>query len=250
MKTIQEVIRGLDPIQIENGYFYEHEWELWELPPDQFDGMTIGELKERRSKRFQEFLTELLTIEPTLPEDGKYEILFLTKTLRSRTHSDTELLLAHADEVLIAESFDYEHFACYDFSFSPREECMSFLVADNKLTQDHLLSVAIEFVHQLSIYGYDYADVKKTLKDIDQSMERAEKDIKAGRTYTVEETMDYFNEKFGFPKEEVYPQEKELKDKYLETELEYAQYCRAIELERIKETLLREEIKGYAGNGV
>lgn len=243
MKTIQEVIRELDPIQIETGYFYEHEWELWELPPDQFNGMTLGELKERRSKRFQEFLTELLEIKAIPPEGEKCEILFLTKILRSRTHSDTELLLVHADEVLSAKSFDYEHFACYDFSFSPREECMSFLVADNKLTQDHLLSVAIEFVHELSAYGYDYDDIKKVIEDIDQSIERAEKDIKAGRTYTVEETMDYFHEKFGFPKEEVYPQEKELKDKYLEAEIEYAQYCRAIELERIKETVLRERKK-------
>ncbi|MBR1910162.1 MAG: hypothetical protein IJ821_06205 [Lachnospiraceae bacterium] len=239
MKTIQEVLRGLDPIKIENGYFYEHEWQIWELPPDKFDGMTIGELKERRSKRFQDFLSSLIDMEPVQPEDGKQGILFLTKTktMNARVCADRELCLAHVDDILNATSFAYEDFSCYDFSFSPREECISFRVADNKLTQDNLLDVAIQFVYVLSCFGYDYEDVQKVMDDIDQSIERAEEDIKAGRTYTVEETMDHLAKEFGFPKEEVYPKEKELKSNHLKAEIEYNLYCRTIELERIKEYL-------------
>ena len=245
MKTIQEVIRELDPIQIDRGYFYEHEWEIWELPPDKFDGITIGELKERRSKRFQEFLKELMDIDPVPPEDGKQGILFLSKSMNTRSRTDRELFLAHADEILSAESFDYDDFSCYDFSFSPREKCMSFWVAENKLTQDHLLTVAIEFIYNLSIFGYDYADVEKVIEDIDRSIERSEKDIEAGRFYTVEESMDQLHEKLGFPKDEVYPREKEFRHKCLEAEMEYNQYYRTVELQRIKDYLLKHMDEVY-----
>ncbi len=239
VKTIQEVLRELDPKRIENGYFFEHEWQIWELPPDQFDGMTIGELKERRSKRFQDFLKSLIDMEPAPVKDGKQEILFLAKSKSSRTHSDEELFLAYANEILEAESFDYDHFSCYSFSFSPREECMSFLVADNKLTQDNLLSVAIYFVHELSCYGYDYADVERLLEEIDRDIEKSEEDIKAGRCHTAEESFKLLSDHFGFPIDEVYPREEELRHKHLEAELEYNQYCRGIELQRIKEYLLQ-----------
>ena len=105
MKTIQQVIREFDPEKIESSYFCEHDSEIRELPPDKYDGITLREYKEQRSKHFQRFLQSLLDTVPK-PEEGRDNILFLSKTLEE---DDLAIHLAYSDEILKAESFDYGH---------------------------------------------------------------------------------------------------------------------------------------------
>ena len=231
MKTIQEVIRELDPEKIESAYFCEHDSEIWELPSDKYDGITLREYKEQRSKNFQCFLRSLLDI-TAKPEEGRDNILFLSKALEE---DDLAIHLAYSDEILNAESFDYDHFNTYDFSLTPRDVAMSFLVSDNKLTQDNLMKLVVEFLWEISFYGYDEENVRREAEELDRRMKNFEEHPEKGRP--ADEVFEEFRVKHGLPKEEVYPREDEFRDRKVAAEIEYAQYCRAIELERIRAAL-------------
>ncbi|MBR1740704.1 MAG: hypothetical protein IJ733_02325 [Lachnospiraceae bacterium] len=227
MKTIQEVIRGMKPEEIAREYCFDYPVEIGGLEKVPED-ITVGGLKERREKRLSEFIRLLADMEPE-PSDEKVRILFLTKADVEDT-SKRGLCLAYAEEILAATSYDYEDFSCYDISFTPREKAVSFLVADNKYTQDHLSTVVIEFVHELITFGMNYADVQEVIDDLEESFEQS-------RNCTEWLSREEMRKKLGLPEEEIYPQEKELHHRLLEARVEYAQYCRAMELERIRESL-------------
>ena len=237
MKTIQEVIRELDTEKIENAYFYEHDPKIWELSPDKYDDMTFREYKVRRSTHFQEFLQSLLDIEPK-PEEGRNNILFLSKNLDGE--DDLSIHLAYSDEILKAESFDYDSFNTYDFSLAPRNEAMSFLVSDNKLTQDNLMKLVVEFLWEISFYGYDEEDVKREAEELDRRFKSFEEHPEKGRP--AEEVFEALRVKHGLPKEEIYPEEEAFKDRKTVAVMEYNQYCRAVELKRIRDYLREHDV--------
>ena len=232
MKTIQEVIREMDAEKIESTYFYEHDSKIWELPPDKYDGVTLREYKNQRSKHFYKFLRSLFDIEPK-PEEGRDNILFLAKTLDEE--DDLAIHLAYSDEILKAESCDYEHFSTYDFSLTPRNEAMAFLVAYNKLTQDNIMKLVVEFLWEISFYGYDEEDVRREAEELDRRLKSFKEHPEKGRP--ADEVFEEFRVKHGLPREEIYPREDELRDKKSSAVMEYNQYCRSVELERIKEYL-------------
>lgn len=232
MKTIQEVIRGMNPDVIERAYFFQHPVKYDELR-ENLNDKTVGELRKMRSELFRGFVESLLSLTPK-PLDGKQEILFLTKT--DRRDERYELCLIHQDELLSANLPGHECVESYAFELTPREEAMSFLVADNKLTQDHLTTVVIEFLWEISFFGYDEESVRKEAEELKKSLEEAE--THKGRP--ADEFFEEMREKYGWPKEEVYSREKELKDAIYEADRAYYDYCRGIELTRIKEHLLKE----------
>lgn len=232
LRTIQEVIRGMSPDEVERVYFFQHPVKYDELGED-LEDKTVGELRKRRSELFRGFVESLLALTPK-PLDGKQGILFLTKT--DRRDERYELCLIYQDELLSSDSPDHERVESYAFELTPRETAMSFLVADNKLTQDHLTTVVIEFLWEISFFGYDEESVRKEAEKLKKSIEEARTD--KGRP--ADDFFEEMREKHGWPKEEVYPREKELKNAICEADMEYYDYCRGIELTRIKEYLLKE----------
>ena len=232
MKTIQEVIRGMNPDEIERAYFFRHPVKYDELREDLSD-KTVWDLRKRRRERFLGFVDSLMSITPK-PFDGKQGILFLTKTDRKDERFD--LCLIQQDELLTADVLDHENVPSYAYEITPREDAMSYLVADNKLTQAHLMTVVIEFLWEISFFGYDEEDVRKEAEELRKSIEEAE-------TLEAQPVDDFFEEmekECGWTKEEVYPREKELKNAICAANTAYYDYCREIELVRIKEYLLKE----------
>lgn len=227
MKTIQEVIRKLDPEQIARAYCCEYPIEIGgieEVPDD----ITVGELKERRINKLKGFIKSLLEVEPK-PYDGRQSILFLSKATGG---IEKELVCVYADEVLKAKSFDRESVPSYAFYYSDREDVMSFLVADNKITQDDIMTLVIKFLWEVSFFGYD----EKGLKKAQNSLNEAIREIDEGR-YISQEELDM---EFGKSEIESYPEEEGLRARHNETERAYIDYCRGIELQRIKESLTKD----------
>ncbi|MBR1910163.1 MAG: hypothetical protein IJ821_06210 [Lachnospiraceae bacterium] len=225
MKTIQEVIREMDPEKIIDAYWYEHPIEIGGHAEELPDDITTGELKDRRLKTLLGFIQSLLEVTPK-PYDGRKAVLFVSKTLWG---DEKELLCVHADEVLKAESFDEESVPSYSYIYSDREDVMSFLVADNKLTQDNLDFVVVKFLWEVSFFGYDEEGLKKAQKRIEEAC----REIGKAKPISLEEWDKEFNV-------EEYPQEDDLRKKYYEAQRAYDDYCREVELQRIKESLLRE----------
>lgn len=230
MKTIQEVIRELDPEEIERAYCREYPIEIGGFE-EVFDNITVGEMKERRIKVLRGFIQSLLAVEPK-PYDGRQSILFLSKDTGG---IEKDLVCVYADEVLKAESFDRESVPSYSFYYSDREDVMSYLVADNKLTQDDIMCLVTKFLWEVSFFGYDETGLKKAQNELDEAIREIDKGL-----CVSEKEID---EEFGVSNIERYPNEEELQSKYNEAGRAYLDYCRGIELERIRESLLTERAK-------
>lgn len=226
MKTIQQVIREMDPEEIERSYFGDLQVTLEELPDD----VTVKELKERRSERFQEFLKSLLETE--LKPGNERGILFLSKVIGEDNIKTEDLFLVHAGELLTTDNLaEVPHYA---FEFIPRSEALAFLVSDNKLTHDWLLTVVIKFLREMSFFGFD----EQRAIEEGEELERRAKEVEEHPERLIEFDPDEFSVEYGIPIEEVYPKEKELEDAQFKATLAYNEYCRTVELERIKAYVL------------
>ncbi len=79
--------------------------------------------------------------------------------------------------------------------------------------------------------------MEKERKKLEDAFKECEEEHYKRHTETIEE----FYESMGFVPEEVYPEEDEKRDKYIKASGEYNNYCKKIELERIKQSILEDE---------
>ena len=222
MKTIQQVLIEMDHKAIEKAYSVEYPVELWEL--NDYEDVTIGELRRRFSERFQAFLERLCNMEiESNPE--KPGILFAHKCLNDENFGKSSLVYL---EDLLKED-DLSKVPRYAYEFTEQKKALGFFVAETKYTQDNLMDVVVEFLHEISFFGYDQERLGQALSDI----EKSKKELEAGHWISSDELW----EELGLPKEEVYPKEDEIKRKYYEAECEYSMYCVQMELEKLKEIL-------------
>ena len=196
----------------------------------------MGELKQRRINRLKDFIQSLFELTPK-PDKDRKKILFLTKASPDEPSEGVGIHLVYSDELLSTESFDYEDFSCYSFDFTPREESMAFLVAENKYTQDHLHTLVVRFIRELTLFGFEWDDVKAVEDEILESTDQ----INQEECLTVDEAFEKLQEEFGMPEREIYPREDELRHKKIEAGMEHCQYLRAVELERIRDYLQNNE---------
>lgn len=149
--TIQQVLRELDAKEMEEEYYREHPILLAEI--NDYDDMTIGEFKKKISDRFQKYLERLRNLDVELSNE-KQSILFVHKG-----RIDDDLLTGHIvsliekDELMAAE--DVLEVPSYAYELIEQKEALAFRVADNKLTQDNLLEVAVDFLYEMSWFGFE-----------------------------------------------------------------------------------------------
>ena len=114
---------------------------------------------------------------------------------------------------------------------------MGFLVADTKLTQDNLMDVIVSFLYNMSFFGYKQENLEKECLKLDKAI----KEIKEQPDRLISRTTEELFEEMGLPIEEEYPKEDEKISAYMDTVRDYNDYCKKIELERIKESLIYEK---------
>lgn len=240
MQTVQEVIRNLDRKCLEGRYFYEHSPKLWEFRPD--DTRTIKEVKNMMSEDFQAFLNRLCNMQVKQHEDGKVRILYAHKEIWDTAWcGDIATDLVYADEILNAADLSgVEHYA---YEFTPQEEALGYLVADTKLTQDHLYDIAVSFLHEMAFFGYEQEDREEKLNEILESA----KDAEEHPENLVSWSSDEMREELGIPKDEKSAEEEKLDHEVLESISRYNKYCKKIELEKIREALRKEKEKHFEG---
>ena len=226
MKTIQQVLRELDKDKIIDAYFYRNPINLWELKKQEED--KIEDVKGRVIKRLGEFIERLRTLE--IMEKPEHQgILFVHKCLRNYRNSDEEYSLVFADELMAAE--DLAKVTTYAYELTEWKETLAFLVADNKLTQDNLMDLVVDFLYESSFFGYKQEDLEKEIREL----EEAAKEVHEHPERLI--SWDDIRKEHGLPEREDYPLEDELKDAFYKASNDYSTYCRVMELEKIKEAL-------------
>ena len=228
MKTIQQLLRETDHKSIESAYFHDRPINLWEVRD--LDDLTIGEFNDRISARFQKFLDRLCTMDAEANPE-KQGILFVYKSQANDTMLGETVGLIHADELM--ETDNLENLPTYAYEFTEQKEALSFLVSDNKLTKDNIMNVIVDFLHEMSFFGYDQESLDEEKRKLDDAIKECEEHPERLVTFDHEE----FCKEFGISLTEEYPEEDEKKKKFYEAGMEYTQYCKSIELQRIKNLL-------------
>ncbi|WP_044937843.1 DUF6557 family protein [Pseudobutyrivibrio sp. LB2011] len=234
MKTIQQMIKELDPQDIEKVYLYTFPINIHEL---ENDDVTISEIKQKISTVFQDFLSNIKTHGTV--KTTKEAVLFATKNnIDENRSTDTELV--YIDELL--NSNDVDEVKTYAYEFTPWEEMLNFYVAGTELTQLHLMSVVVDFIHTMSFFGFDEAKHIKEKNELEQSLEEAINDIHNPEKLKSYKSFEDFEKEMGWKRKrpKKYPKEEDYRDKYIKASREYSLYCRNQELLKIKEMLINE----------
>ena len=225
LSNIQDVIRKFDINSIESAYFYEHPITIHEL--NKLDDITIGEFKSKMSKKFRAFVERLRNMK-IKNDSGKQGLLFVYKSQVESLFLETDVGLIHVDELMAAE--DLSEVNSYAYEFTEQAEALSFLVSDSKLTQDNLMDVVVSFLYEVSFFGYEQEDLGEKLESLHKSI----KEIEEHPENLVSYSSDELRAKWGLPKEEIYPDEESKKDAFYKAGIEYTQYCKKMELMKMK----------------
>ena len=225
MKTIQEVLRELKVDEIEKCYFGEHPIELLSLKG--VDAVTIGKYRKKVSGTFQSFVGKLRNMEIVDNFDDPWILFVCKSTCENRLNRHTVELI-HLKELM--EEEDLSKVETYAYEFTEQKEALGFLVADTKLTQDNIMDVVVDFLYEISFFGYEQKQLAKEIKKLDEAMKEIEEHPE--RLERVD--FDELFEKYDISKEEINPEEEKLRKAYYEAEMEYIQYCRIAEMEKIK----------------
>lgn len=230
MKTIQQIIKEMDPIDIEKAYYTEYPIRLWEIK--NHDEMTIKEYKEKVSERFQKFLKRLCEMETE--ENPEFQgVLFVYRGQNDGWLDETVGLL-NGHELVSAE--DISSVATYAYEFTEQKEALNFLVADTKLTQEYLMDVVVCFLFEISFFGFDQECLAEEKAKLDEAIEEAEK-MKENPDKYKGYSMSEFRQMYDLPEEETYPDEDEKKNAYYRAAIEYTNYCKEMEMHKIRVAL-------------
>lgn len=225
MKTIQEVLRKLKVDEIEKCYFDEHPIELLSLKG--VDAVTIGKYRKKASSAFQSFVGKLRNMEIVDNSDDPWILFVCKSTCENRLNGHTVELI-HLKELM--EEKDLSKVETYAYEFTEQKEALGFLVADTKLTQDNIMDVVVDFLYEISFFGYEHKHLAKEIKKLDEAMKEIEEHPERLERVDFDELFG----KYGISKEEINPEEDKLRKAYYKAEMEYIQYCRIAEMEKIK----------------
>jgi len=231
MKTIQQIIKETNHKEIEREYFYEYSPKLHELRDD--DDCTVAEIMQCASERFQDFLTRVCEIEIEPDPDGQH-ILFATKHIDKYGFDKYSAELVSVEELLEAE--DLSNVQLYAIEYTEWKYALGFLVADNRMTQDNLMDVIVEFLYSISFSGYYPEAVENAIKELEARKREAEE-----HPERLKEISDVeWNAKYDKPREVVDEKEEELKAAISAAKGAYYEHIKVTELQRIKEELIAE----------
>ena len=225
MKTIQEVLRELKVDEIEKCYFGEHPIELLSLKG--VDAVAIGKYRKKVSSAFQSFVVKLRNMEIVDNSDDPWILFVCKSTCENRLNGHTVELI-HLKELM--KEKDLSKVETYAYEFTEQKEALGFLVADTKLTQDNIMDVVVDFLYEISFFGYEQKQLAKEIKKLDEAMKEIEEHPERLERVDLDELFG----KYDISKEEINPEEDKLRKAYYKAEMEYIQYCRIAEMEKIK----------------
>lgn len=159
MKTVQECLKELDIEELIDEYL-DRDYIRREM-------IKVMKKKDMATKklicRYREAIREYIEYMRNVPVEQSEEqgLLYVYQTLPGLIRDDY-----WHDMVIIPElrekgvdAEDYSYILC------PRGEIAGFLVADTKLTQEHLLTLMADVLYEASYFGYTQEDIDVYLKE-------------------------------------------------------------------------------------
>lgn len=174
------------------------------------------------------FIDYLLSLE-AVPSD--HMVLYLTEM--SPFEMDKSLCLIDINEV--RKDMNAQTYA---FDLSEWKETLGYLVAENKLTQDNMIDLLTQYLHEISFLGMDPEEHQDKVDEIATDLETAMEDIReGGHTVPAEEVLDELMEEHGLLLDKWDAILKKLSSEILDAEMKYSRYCNWRERSRILKSM-------------
>ncbi len=226
MKTIQQIIKEFNSKDIEKAYFSKWPVELHKIKNDE---ITISEKKGQITAKFQAFLDDLKN--HNIDTKTEAAVLFVTKDI----WNETDLIrteLCNIDELLEAD--DIGEVQTCDYEYISWNKALGFFVADTKLTQTYLMDVVLDFLYELSFWGYDELAQINAKEELEKSIEEFKNPENC-----ISSIKDLY-EDLDIEDDEEYPEERKYEEAYIKANSEYVRYCMNQELIKIKKLIIKE----------
>ena len=234
MRTIQEYLKECNREEVINNYIYSHTFD-YTLMKDKYRELTVGEIIDAQKAALNDMIDRMINMKPKPDKDGEVWILMTVHSSEDES-GDLRHILVKKSDVLDEKN---EWITPYGYEFTPHEEVVGFYVADTYLTQYWLTELIEDFLFEASWTGYNQEHLQETLDELDKSVEEIENGTAV--THTWEEVQAEL-EKDGFTFEKKDKEQEEAWHKYIKACGEYARKCQEIEIKKLREMLIEEEM--------
>jgi hypothetical protein len=187
VKTIQQYLKELDEDQLINEYIDTFPLSREDIENDERSGK---EIIANYKATLKAFLCHLKSLE--LTPDKETCVLLAYQAYEASMQKDVYFSLVHLKEVQ-EKLKTGERIESYAYEFQPQSEIMSYLVADNKTTQDNIYELAVDVMNEASFFGYMQENLKEERTKLDEAIEEMNKSIESGelmKTKTLDEVYD------------------------------------------------------------
>ncbi len=236
MKTVQETLKTINQDELIGTYFFKYpidfDYLLYSHP--ECGEMSVNMVKGKFKANRQKTIAKLMSVEITPPEDGHQGVLYAHRVMKDG-FDEPETELVTLDE-LLEKGPDAQEFAYF---YTPQSEIAGFLIADTPYTQQHLISLLADVLHEASFFGPE----QEFLEDEIKKLEESRKEVEAGNYYTADEVFNHLKEEYGLEDDrdpETDEEEKARNEANLKTN-EYNRMTAAREKATIRELILSEK---------
>ena len=235
MKTIQEYLKECDREAIIDQYISTYLLNTDLIAP-KYDGVTVGDLKDRMKIEINGLIDRLISTEPVSNEDGGILMVIHTSELGYRC-DDIDIILVEESDVLSGNN----EVQAYDYAFLSHAHMMTFLVADTYLTQYYLNDLIVEFLHEALLMG----PKQERLQSFIKKLEKGRNDYREGRSIPFEHAIMDLEEKYGYECEIQDPDQEAAKYELEVHKMRYDRFCKEIEIRKLRDDLLKETGNNY-----
>ena len=226
MKTIQQVLREINKEELEKEWFSNYPVQFKDC--NVVDDITLKEVLDIEHRNFRAFLEELCNMETDKDSDS---ILMICKVV------DNELfwydtILINKEELL--NSNDLSDVESYAYEFNDRSETLAYYVSDTELTQNHIMELVITFLYELSFFGYDIEGLEEAQVRLEKSKEEME-NLDESKCLDFDAFMKSLDVQEVKDSKDIFEEEYE-RDVY-RAAMRYNNYCREVELKKLRNLL-------------
>lgn len=216
--TIQEAIRNCNRKNVIDAYIYKYAFNNYELCINDYDDITVGEIKNRLRKHLNEVMDRICNATPKPSEDR--EILMAVHTVESEFAIDVDFNLYKADELMD------DKYQSYGYEFTPLEETLNFEVANTYLTNYYLNELIATYLFEVTWTGWNQEHLEEEVNEITESA----KEVEEHPERLVEWDSEKFREEFELEKED--PKQQRAWRKLIKQQGEYSLKCIEIEVKK------------------
>lgn len=232
MKTIQDYLKTCDRQAVIGSFIYNYAFRPLSLMKDGIRNKTIDEIRTRIEENLNKFIDKLINITPEPIPDT---FIFLACHCPDTGDGDIRFNLYKVSEIL---NYKGGYLIPTGYNLMPVEQVLSFLVADNYLTQYHINGLIVDFLYEMTFYGFDQKHREAALKELEESAKEAEENRDNPNYYiTHEELMAKIEKDYGIELEKHDERQEKALRVFYKAQSEYYTYCCQIEIEKLKELL-------------